>query len=184
MGRGEFIDKNAHYPISAVCICICVYARHAGFVREVPKVSERDFGSRFIMLKNKLGKDAPIPKFIHLKIWRRDGVKSLRTLEEGEFKVPSDGCIKSSSSINGITLCVCIKHRLPPLPSQGITIIPQRPAQAARLVHSALKSLLCIHLRDSHGIISHREWLITQPSCQHYDSSRINRWIRWFSETP
>ena len=26
-----------------MCICFCVYARHAGFVREVPKVSERDF---------------------------------------------------------------------------------------------------------------------------------------------
>ena len=43
MGRGEFIDKNAHWPISAEYICFYVYARHAGFVREVPKDSESDF---------------------------------------------------------------------------------------------------------------------------------------------
>ena len=45
------------------------------------------------MLKNKLGEDSPIPKFMHLKIQRRDGVESLTTLEEGEFKVSIDGCI-------------------------------------------------------------------------------------------
>ena len=45
------------------------------------------------MLKNKLGENSPIPKFIHLKIWRRDGVESLTTLEEGEFKVHIGGCI-------------------------------------------------------------------------------------------
>ena len=45
------------------------------------------------MLKNKLGEDSPIPKFIHLKIRRWDAVESLMTLEEGEFKVPIDGCI-------------------------------------------------------------------------------------------
>ena len=49
------------------------------------------------MFKNKLGEDSPIPKFIHLKIRRRDGVKSLTTLEEGEFKVPIDGCIRPFS---------------------------------------------------------------------------------------
>ena len=46
------------------------------------------------MPKNKIGEDSPIPKFIYLKIRRRDGVESLTTLEEGEFKVPIDGCIK------------------------------------------------------------------------------------------
>ena len=46
------------------------------------------------MFKNKLGENSPIPKFIHLKIQRRDGVKSLMTLEKSEFKVPIDGCIK------------------------------------------------------------------------------------------
>ena len=46
------------------------------------------------IFKNKLGEDSPITKFIHLKIRRRDGIKSLMTLEEGEFKVPIDGCIK------------------------------------------------------------------------------------------
>ena len=46
------------------------------------------------MFKNKLGEDSPIPEFIHLKIRRRDGVESLTTLEEGEFKAPIDGCIK------------------------------------------------------------------------------------------
>ena len=47
------------------------------------------------MSKNKIGEDSPIPKFIYLKIQRWDGVESLTTLEEGEFKVPIDGCIKS-----------------------------------------------------------------------------------------
>ena len=46
------------------------------------------------MFKNKLGEDSPIPTFKHLKIRRRDGVESLTILEEGEFKVPIDGCIK------------------------------------------------------------------------------------------
>ena len=46
------------------------------------------------MFKNELGEDSPIPKFIHLKIRRRDGVESLTNLEEGEFKVPIDGCIR------------------------------------------------------------------------------------------
>ena len=46
------------------------------------------------MFKNKLGEDSPISKFKHLQIRCRDGIKSLRTLEEGEFKVPIDGCIR------------------------------------------------------------------------------------------
>ena len=48
------------------------------------------------MSKNKIGEDSPIPKFIYLKIRRRDGVESLTTLEEGEFKVPIDGCINGT----------------------------------------------------------------------------------------
>ena len=32
---------------------------------------------------------------IHLKIQLRDGIKSLTTLKEGEFKVANDDCIKS-----------------------------------------------------------------------------------------
>ena len=51
------------------------------------------------MFKNKLGEDSPIPKFIHLKIQRRDGVESLTNLEEGEFKVPIDGCIGNTHII-------------------------------------------------------------------------------------
>ena len=47
------------------------------------------------MSKNKIGEDLPIPKFIYLKIRRRDGVESSTTLEEGEFKVPLDGCIST-----------------------------------------------------------------------------------------
>ena len=47
------------------------------------------------MFKNKFGEDSPNPKFIHLKI-RRDGVESLTTLEEGEFKVIIDGCINKA----------------------------------------------------------------------------------------
>ena len=47
------------------------------------------------MSKIKIGEDSPIPKYIYVKIRRRDGVESLTTLEEGEFKVPIDGCISS-----------------------------------------------------------------------------------------
>ena len=43
--------------------------------------------------KNKLGQDSPFPKFLHLKIRRRNGVESLTILEEGEFKFAIDGCI-------------------------------------------------------------------------------------------
>ena len=45
------------------------------------------------MSRNKIGEESPIPKFIYLKIRRRDGFESLTTLEEGEFKVPIDDCI-------------------------------------------------------------------------------------------
>ena len=45
------------------------------------------------MSKNKLGEESPFPKFIHLKIWRQDGVESLTTLAEGEFKLAIDICI-------------------------------------------------------------------------------------------
>ena len=48
------------------------------------------------MSKNKLGKDSPFPKFIHLRIRRRDGIESLTTLEEGEFKLAIDGCITNN----------------------------------------------------------------------------------------
>ena len=54
------------------------------------------------MSKNKIGEDSPILKFIYLKIRRQDGVKSLTTLEEGEFKVPIDGCIKSWTKLVAI----------------------------------------------------------------------------------
>ena len=47
------------------------------------------------MSKNEIGQDSPIPKFIYLKIRRRDGVESLTILAEGEFKVPIDGCIRT-----------------------------------------------------------------------------------------
>ena len=48
------------------------------------------------MSKNTIGEESLIPKFIYLKIRRRDGVESLTTLEEGEFKVPIDGCINNT----------------------------------------------------------------------------------------
>ena len=51
------------------------------------------------MFKNKLGEGSPIPKFIHLKIRRQDGVQSLTTLAEGEFKAPIDGCISDRAGI-------------------------------------------------------------------------------------
>ena len=44
---------------------------------------------------NLIGEDSPIPKFMHLKIRRRDGVKSLMTFKEDEFKVLINGCIKT-----------------------------------------------------------------------------------------
>ena len=47
------------------------------------------------MSKNKIGEDSPIPKCIYLKIRRRDGVESLATFQEGEFKVAIDGCINT-----------------------------------------------------------------------------------------
>ena len=53
------------------------------------------------MFKYKLGEDPQFPNFVHLKIRRPDGVESLTTLEEGEFKVPIEGCI------NGSIVCVC-----------------------------------------------------------------------------
>ena len=49
------------------------------------------------MSKNILGEDSPIPKFIHLKIRRRECVESLTILEEGEFKLAIDDCIKPRS---------------------------------------------------------------------------------------
>ena len=52
------------------------------------------------MSKNKLGDDSPFPKFIHLKIRRRNDVESLTTLEEGEFKLAIDGCISISRAWN------------------------------------------------------------------------------------
>ena len=57
--------------------------------------------SAFIIFKNKLSEDSPISKYIHLKIRRRDGVESL-TLEEGEFKVPIDGCISFAKNYMGM----------------------------------------------------------------------------------
>ena len=51
------------------------------------------------MSRNKIGEDSPIPKFIYLKIRRIDGVESLTTLEEGEFNVPIDDCIKVCRSL-------------------------------------------------------------------------------------
>ena len=47
------------------------------------------------MSKNILGQDSPIPKFIHPKIRRGDGIKSSTNLEEGEFNMPIDGCIST-----------------------------------------------------------------------------------------
>ena len=44
--------------------------------------------------KIKIGEDSPIPKFLYLKILRPDGFESSTILEEGEFMVPFDGCIK------------------------------------------------------------------------------------------
>ena len=56
------------------------------------------------MSKNEIGQDSPIPKFIHLKIRCQDGVESLMILEEGEFKVPIDGCIRWSPWMNWVTI--------------------------------------------------------------------------------
>ena len=45
------------------------------------------------MSKNEIGEDSPIPKFVYLKIQRRNGVETLTPFGEGEFKVPTDDCI-------------------------------------------------------------------------------------------
>ena len=42
-GAGLVHSQNAHQPIGPVCVCFCVYAHHTAFVREVPKICERDF---------------------------------------------------------------------------------------------------------------------------------------------
>ena len=46
------------------------------------------------MSKNKLGQDSPSQEFLHFKTRRRDGVESSMTLEEVEFNMPIDDCIK------------------------------------------------------------------------------------------
>ena len=43
---------------------------------------------------------------MYLKIRRRDGVESLATLEEGEFKVPIDGCIKGGRMGHSVKVSV------------------------------------------------------------------------------
>ena len=50
-----------------------------------------------------LGDDSQIPKFIPLKIQRRDGIESCTTLEEGEFKIPIDSCIRTLKSLQSCT---------------------------------------------------------------------------------
>ena len=54
------------------------------------------------MFKNKLGENSPIPQFIHLNIRHRDGIESLMTLEEGEFKVPIDDCTNCQQKTNSL----------------------------------------------------------------------------------
>ena len=39
---------------------------------------------------------------MQLKIRHRDGVESLMTLEEGEFKIPIGGCINNAIMIIGV----------------------------------------------------------------------------------
>ena len=68
------------------------------------------------MLKNKLGEDSPIPKILDLKIRRRDGVKSLTILEEGEFKVPVDGCISVKTNNFTTFLLTLVTFLTYPLP--------------------------------------------------------------------
>ena len=51
------------------------------------------------MSKNEIGQDSPIPKFTYLKIRCRDSIESLMILEEGEFKVPIEGCIKVARGV-------------------------------------------------------------------------------------
>ena len=45
------------------------------------------------MSENILGQDSPIPKFVHLKIRRRDGIEFSTTLEECKLNMPIDDCI-------------------------------------------------------------------------------------------
>ena len=71
----------------------------------------------------KIGQDSLIPKFIYLKFWRRDNVESLTILEEDEFKVPIDGCIRNKTLWNNDPLGqnlfditnyqTCVSEKLP-----------------------------------------------------------------------
>ena len=61
------------------------------------------------MSKNKIGEDSPIPKLLYLKIRRRDGFESLTALEESEFKVSIDGCIRLRALHYLITWFKCVQ---------------------------------------------------------------------------
>ena len=57
------------------------------------------------MFKSKLGEDSLISKCNYLKIRRRDGVVCVTTLEEGEFKLPINVCIKAKTKFARPTWC-------------------------------------------------------------------------------
>ena len=64
------------------------------------------------MSKNQLDEDSPVPKFIHLMIRRWDGIKSLTTLEEGEFKMPIDTCIRTHVNCIFCKRKICREHKI------------------------------------------------------------------------
>ena len=77
------------------------------------------------MSKNEIGQDSSIPKFIYLKILRRDGVESLTILEEGEFKVPIEGCI-SGFRISRSKLILKQEKSTPHYIACSCTFLPQK----------------------------------------------------------
>ena len=117
------------------------------------------------MFKTKLSKDSPIPKFIHLKIQRRDGVESLTILEEGEFKVPIDDCINSRSlGFNNYTiLWVNVWDITSHLP----------------LSNSSVKQLLVTCILQ--GSIVHKPCNVVWPCCrqQGLKTDAVFAWSNW-----
>ena len=52
------------------------------------------------MCRNERRENSTIPKCIHLKIRRRDGVEYLTTLDEGQLKMPIDGPISPENILS------------------------------------------------------------------------------------
>ena len=79
-------------PTSSLHLCSPFQQNHLVKIHR-QFTSSKTIWSRFITAQ----KDSP-RLFIYLKIRRRNGVESLTTLEEGEFKLAIDGCISAKAN--------------------------------------------------------------------------------------